>query len=356
MGYVVGRIGCQLSGDGDYGIESDLPWAMAYPDGTVPTTDEVHPTPIYDTLTMGIGALVLWHLRDRFPEGVVFGLYLILTGGQRFLVELIRRNDSVVAGLTQPQLISLVLLALGVAIVLVRRNAPRPRARLARGHRHPAARRHRARGPPTLPWRCPRGRRARARRSRRPPPPAQHRPWPARGDGAWRRTATGGPPARRARAGRRGPARRRRSRWPAARASARRTSADGAPAPRHPRRRTTEPRAAGGESPGGGRRRRRARRRPRDRPSITPRGSPNSSSVRRWGESGASASSAPRPTSPVTATAVPVSAPMRGSRAASAITSAATSAPPAAPTRASCRPAPRARVRAAARAASDSAG
>ena len=126
IGYAVGRIGCQLSGDGDYGVESDLPWAMAYPDGTVPTTDEVHPTPIYETLTMGIGALVLWHLRDRFAPGVLFGLYLILTGGERFLVEFIRRNDSVVAGLTQPQLISLALLALGVAIVAVRRNAPRP--------------------------------------------------------------------------------------------------------------------------------------------------------------------------------------------------------------------------------------
>jgi phosphatidylglycerol:prolipoprotein diacylglycerol transferase len=57
---------------------------------------------------------------------VLFGLYLILTGGERFLVEIIRRNDSVVAGLTQPQLISLALLALGVAIVIVRRKAPRP--------------------------------------------------------------------------------------------------------------------------------------------------------------------------------------------------------------------------------------
>jgi phosphatidylglycerol---prolipoprotein diacylglyceryl transferase len=126
VGYAIGRVGCQLSGDGDYGVESDLPWAMAYPDGTVPTTDEVHPTPVYETLAMGVGALVLWHLRDRFPTGVLFGLYLILAGGERFLVEIVRRNDSVVAGLTQPQLISLVLLALGTAIVIVRRGAPRP--------------------------------------------------------------------------------------------------------------------------------------------------------------------------------------------------------------------------------------
>jgi phosphatidylglycerol---prolipoprotein diacylglyceryl transferase len=125
FGYAVGRIGCQLSGDGDYGVASDLPWAMAYPDGTVPTTEEVHPTPVYETVAMGMGAVVLWHFRDRFAPGVLLGLYLILAGGERFLVEFIRRNDTVIAGLTQPQLISLVLLGLGAAIVAVRRDAPR---------------------------------------------------------------------------------------------------------------------------------------------------------------------------------------------------------------------------------------
>ena len=59
LGYAIGRVGCQLSGDGDYGVESDLPWAMAYPDGTVATTEEVHPTPIYESLAMGLVALVL---------------------------------------------------------------------------------------------------------------------------------------------------------------------------------------------------------------------------------------------------------------------------------------------------------
>ena len=128
IGYTVGRLGCQLSGDGDYGVESDLPWAMAYPDGTVPTDQEVHPTPIYETLSMGLATLVLWRLRDRFAPGVLFGLYLIFAGVERFLVELIRRNDSVVAGLTQPQLLSLVMLALGGAIVAARRNAPQAAA------------------------------------------------------------------------------------------------------------------------------------------------------------------------------------------------------------------------------------
>jgi phosphatidylglycerol:prolipoprotein diacylglycerol transferase len=126
VGYAIGRIGCQLSGDGDYGVESDLPWAMAYPDGTVPTTDEVHPTPVYETLAMGFAGFVLWRLRDRFAPGVLFGLYLIVAGAERFLVEFIRRNDDVVAGLTQAQIIALVMLGLGAAIVAVRRDVPRP--------------------------------------------------------------------------------------------------------------------------------------------------------------------------------------------------------------------------------------
>ena len=78
LGYAIGRVGCQLSGDGDYGIASDLPWAMAYPDGTVPTTQEVHPTPVYETLAVGLLALALWRLRDRFAPGVLFGIYLRL--------------------------------------------------------------------------------------------------------------------------------------------------------------------------------------------------------------------------------------------------------------------------------------
>jgi phosphatidylglycerol:prolipoprotein diacylglycerol transferase len=122
IGYAVGRIGCQVSGDGDYGIRSDLPWAMAYPDGTVPTTQQVHPTPVYETVTMGLVALVLWQLRDRAAPGILFGLYLVLAGVERFLVEFIRRNDSVVAGLTVPQLVSLAMMAGGAALIMARRR------------------------------------------------------------------------------------------------------------------------------------------------------------------------------------------------------------------------------------------
>jgi phosphatidylglycerol:prolipoprotein diacylglycerol transferase len=116
LGYAIGRVGCQVSGDGDYGIHSSLPWAMPYPDGTVPTRVDVHPTPVYETLAMGLVALVLWNLRDRLTGGRLFALYLVLAGVERLLVEIIRRNDSVVAGLTLPQLLSIAMVALGAAL------------------------------------------------------------------------------------------------------------------------------------------------------------------------------------------------------------------------------------------------
>jgi len=119
LGYAIGRIGCQVSGDGDYGRGSDLPWAMPYPDGTVPTTQDVHPTPIYETVAMGLVAWVLWRLRDRFRPGVLFALYLLLAGAERFLVEFVRRNEAVVAGLTTAQVQSLVLAAAGTAWLIV---------------------------------------------------------------------------------------------------------------------------------------------------------------------------------------------------------------------------------------------
>jgi phosphatidylglycerol---prolipoprotein diacylglyceryl transferase len=116
LGYAIGRCGCQLSGDGDYGIHSSLPWAMAYPKGTVPTDVKVHPTPVYETVTVGLITLLLWHLRDRLTGGRLFALYLVLTGIERFLVEFIRRNHHVLAGLTVPQLVSLVGIASGLAL------------------------------------------------------------------------------------------------------------------------------------------------------------------------------------------------------------------------------------------------
>jgi phosphatidylglycerol:prolipoprotein diacylglycerol transferase len=136
-GYAVGRIGCQLAGDGDYGIPWNGPWAMAYPHGTVPTTIPVHPTPVYETIVMGLVTVLLWRLRHRFRPGTLFALWAVLAGVERFLIEFIRRNDHVLAGLTQPQLVSIAMVLAGGAWLATHRGlapaqAPVPPPRAAR--------------------------------------------------------------------------------------------------------------------------------------------------------------------------------------------------------------------------------
>jgi phosphatidylglycerol---prolipoprotein diacylglyceryl transferase len=134
-GYAIGRIGCQLAGDGDYGIPWDGPWAMAYPHGTVPTTVPVHPTPVYETFAMLLIAWWLWRHRHAWRPGALFAAYLVLAGLERFLVEFIRRNDDVLIGLTQPQLVSVAMIVAGGAWLLFTRapaaasGAPSPAAR-----------------------------------------------------------------------------------------------------------------------------------------------------------------------------------------------------------------------------------
>jgi phosphatidylglycerol---prolipoprotein diacylglyceryl transferase len=125
VGYAIGRIGCQVSGDGDYGKAWDGPWAMAYPHGTKPIDTTVHPTPIYETLAMGLVAYLLWRLRDRFQPGILFAVYLVLAGTERLLVEFIRRNEHVLLGLTVAQLTSIVMIAVGTAwLVAKSRRGP----------------------------------------------------------------------------------------------------------------------------------------------------------------------------------------------------------------------------------------
>jgi phosphatidylglycerol:prolipoprotein diacylglycerol transferase len=123
LGYAIGRCGCQLSGDGDYGKPFSGFGAMSYPNGTVPTDRTVYPTPVYETLAMGMGAWILWQLRDRVRAGVLFAIYLMYAGAERFLIEFLRRNDRVVAGLTDAQLESIGMMLVGavwVAIVVRR--------------------------------------------------------------------------------------------------------------------------------------------------------------------------------------------------------------------------------------------
>jgi phosphatidylglycerol:prolipoprotein diacylglycerol transferase len=130
VGYGVGRIGCLLSGDGDYGRPTSLPWGMSFPNGLVPTTERVHPTPIYELIAACAIAWVLWRLGTRqlttraghvsaaMGPGGVFAAYLILTGVARFLVEIIRINPRSFFGLTNAQAASVVCVAAGVALWL----------------------------------------------------------------------------------------------------------------------------------------------------------------------------------------------------------------------------------------------
>jgi phosphatidylglycerol:prolipoprotein diacylglycerol transferase len=129
IGQAIGRIGCQLSGDGDYGIPTDLPWGMSYPNGVVPTTERVHPTPIYESAMYFLIFAGLWAQRGRpHPRGNLFAQYLLFTGAVRFAVEFVRRNPVVGLGLTVAQWVSLVSMALGAALLARGHAALRERA------------------------------------------------------------------------------------------------------------------------------------------------------------------------------------------------------------------------------------
>jgi phosphatidylglycerol---prolipoprotein diacylglyceryl transferase len=124
VGYGVGRIGCLVSGDGDYGKPTSLPWGMSFPNGLVPTTQRVHPTPIYELIGALVIAYVLWRIGAHAvgklrPAGEVFGYYLILTGAARFLVEFIRINPRSFYGLTNAQVASLCSTVAGVLLLFV---------------------------------------------------------------------------------------------------------------------------------------------------------------------------------------------------------------------------------------------
>ncbi len=126
IGYGVGRIGCLLSGDGDYGTPTTLPWGMSFPNGLVPTTDRVHPTPIYELIAACAIAWILWRMGtrqltarragDALRPGSVFAAYLILTGVARFLVEFIRINPRSFFGMSNAQAASVVSMIAGAAL------------------------------------------------------------------------------------------------------------------------------------------------------------------------------------------------------------------------------------------------
>jgi phosphatidylglycerol:prolipoprotein diacylglycerol transferase len=159
LGYGIGRIGCYLAGDGDWGICSDLAdkpawipaplWSemfpnnilgvnvitdtalkaqrLGFPENICAGADGVYPTMLYETAVAVLLFGVLWMLRRHsFRAGWLFWLYLLLTGAARFVVEEIRLNPDVVGSLSQAQLISIALAIAGLVGLIVswRRATP----------------------------------------------------------------------------------------------------------------------------------------------------------------------------------------------------------------------------------------
>lgn len=131
----IGRLGCHLAGDGDYGIPTFLPWgvnyengtmppsamfrnteiAKSFPDGIVPNNTPLHPTPVYEFIAALIIFFILWRNRkSNWADGRLFMLYLILSAGSRFLVEFIRLNPRILFGFSEAQLIAIVLGTIGI--------------------------------------------------------------------------------------------------------------------------------------------------------------------------------------------------------------------------------------------------
>ncbi len=155
LSYGTGRIGCQLSGDGDWGIVNnavkpdwlsfmpDWAWSFTYPHNVISEgipiqgcegrycyelAEAVFPTPLYESVACILLFFVIWAVRKKtIIPGVIFSLYLILNGIERFLIESIRVNSKYHIGdfsFTQAQLISTLLFTVGViGIIYLRRRA-----------------------------------------------------------------------------------------------------------------------------------------------------------------------------------------------------------------------------------------
>ena len=157
--YSVGRTGCWAVGD-DYGRPWNSPLAVAFPEGAPPSTAEnmsrmfgvdfpptvnpseviaVHPTQLYETALGFLMFLLLWRLRDhKHAEGWLFGMYAVLAGIERFLVEFVRaKDDRFFADLTLAQLFAIGFVIAGAALMYarwkIRPDAPGIYARGARG-------------------------------------------------------------------------------------------------------------------------------------------------------------------------------------------------------------------------------
>ena len=127
IGQAIGRVGCQLSGDGDWGKVSDVPWAMTYPYAIVgwpyPDGVRVHPTPVYEMIAYVAVFAILLSIRKRpHPDGTIFWWYLLLAPAARLVIEFWRINPEVAFGLSAAQLFSLLLMAIGACGLLAQRG------------------------------------------------------------------------------------------------------------------------------------------------------------------------------------------------------------------------------------------
>jgi len=140
LSYGIGRIGCHLSGDGDWGIIAtqqpdwwflpDWIWSYNYPNNVLgrgipipgcegnfcnQLAENVYPTPFYEIIMAGLIFVFLWNIRKKIKiAGVLFCIYLIFNGIERFLIEKIRINNDMVGEQTQAEIISFCLILIGV--------------------------------------------------------------------------------------------------------------------------------------------------------------------------------------------------------------------------------------------------
>jgi len=151
LSYGIGRIGCHLSGDGDWGIVAgdqpdwwflpDWIWSYNYPnnvlglDTKIPgcegefcyqLAENVYPTPLYEIAMSGIIFIILWKMRKKIKvAGILFFTYLSLNGLERFLIEKIRVNTKydIFGGITQAEIISFCLILIGIfGIIFLKRK------------------------------------------------------------------------------------------------------------------------------------------------------------------------------------------------------------------------------------------
>ncbi len=122
IGHAIGRVGCFLVGD-DYGRPSNLPWAIAFPEGLPPTVVPVHPTQLYEAIALLpiAFALVRWR-RSGCDDRFVLGAYLVMAGLLRFAIEFVRVNERVVGVLTVAHLASLGAVVAGAWLLTTRRT------------------------------------------------------------------------------------------------------------------------------------------------------------------------------------------------------------------------------------------